>query len=429
MWSQVYSVLTATTAPFAAMMGLLTERGRVRCGERFGIWGDECVSEVATMWFHGASMGEVRGLLPLIKLFKERHPGLRILLTSISPTGIDVGKNDVDEVHILPFDAVSFHRRALAGRNIVGLVINETELWPSLLLVAREKNIPTFLVNGRISDMTIKRYQNLKFILKEALPQFTRVLVSTRESYDRFLELGCIESQLAVMGNSKYDGIRVVSEGEREEFRNRFGFGSLPIICLGSIRDGEDDLWLGAVKALRDRGLKFNTIVAPRHREKVEYFAKALRKYDLPFARYTAWEERNYVDYGECNNKVLLIDTYGKLLEAYAVSVMAFIGATLVDIGGHNPLEAAAQSVPVVVGPYIQNVKVEVADLAKVDGLMRVENQPDIINVVSDCLQNLKEYQKKGKRAYEQWQQHQGSAVRIINDIEKNMEMPHATAV
>jgi 3-deoxy-D-manno-octulosonic-acid transferase len=367
-------------------------------------------------------MGEVRGLLPVIKLFKERHPSIRTLLTSTSPTGLDAGKADVDEVHILPIDAVSFHNRALGDRKIIGLIINETEVWPSLLMVARARKIPTFLINARISDMTIKRYERLHFILKEAFPQFTRVLTSTKEAYDRYLSLGCTAAQLRVMGNSKYDGVRVVSEGERDEFRARFGFGNAPILCLGSIRDGEEAAWFGAVKALYEEGLKFHTIVAPRHREKFEYFASALTAHSLPFMRYTTWEERSPGSFE--GNKVLLLDTYGKLLEAYAISSIAFIGATLVNIGGHNPFEAAAQGVPVIVGPYVQNIKSEVADLEKAGALFPVTGREQIVEVLRRWFGAPREFAQRGRDGAAQWSQHQGSSLRIISEIESNMEIP-----
>lgn len=426
-WSQLYSATVTVISPLVGVGLLCKSRGRIRCGERFGLWECSGATDKPTIWFHGASMGEVRGLLPIIKLFKERHPGIRTLLTSTSPTGLDAGKADVDEVHILPIDAVSFHNRALGARNIIGLIINETEVWPSLLMVARSRHIPTFLVNARISDMTIKRYEKLHFILKEALPQFTRVLTSTKEAFDRYLSLGCTESQLRVMGNSKYDGVRVVSEGERDEFRTRFGFGTAPILCLGSIRDGEDVAWLGAVKALYEEGLKFHTIVAPRHREKFEYFASALSAHNLPFMRYTTWEARSS---GSCEgNKILLLDTYGKLLEAYSVSSIAFIGATLVNIGGHNPFEAAAQGVPVIVGPYVQNIKNEVTDLERAGALFTVRNRDEIADILRKCFAALKEFAQRGRDGATQWSQHQGSSLRIIAEIESNMEIPDVVPI
>ena len=426
-WSQLYSVTVTVISPLVGVGLLLKSRGRIRYGERFGLWNSPASFEKPTIWFHGASMGEVRGLLPIIKLFKERHPTVRTLLTSTSPTGLDAGKADVDEVHILPIDAAAFHNRAIGTRNIIGLIINETEVWPSLLMVARARKIPTFLVNARISDMAIGRYEKLRFILKEALPQFTRVLTSTKESFDRYLSLGCTESQLRVMGNSKYDGVRVVSEGERDEFRTRFGLSTGPILCLGSIRDGEDAAWLGAIKALHNEGIKFQTIIAPRHREKFEYFAAALTAQNLPFTRYTTWEERCSDSYQV--NKVLLLDTYGKLLEAYSVSSIAFIGATLVNIGGHNPFEAAAQGVPVIVGPYYQNIKNEIADLAKVGAVSTVRNQEEIVTVLRNCFSAPKEFTQRGRDGATQWLQHQGSSLRIIEEIESTLEIPDTVPV
>ena len=426
-WSQLYSCAVIVISPLVGVGLLCKSRGRVRCGERFGVWEKSNCSEGPTIWFHGASMGEVRGLVPVIKLFKERHPTIRTLLTSTSPTGLEVARTEVDEIHILPIDTVSFHIRAIGKRNILGLIINETEVWPSLLLVARTKKIPTFLVNARISDMTIKRYEKLRFLLRESLPQFTRVLTGTKESFDRYLSLGCTESQLRIIGNSKYDGVRVVSEGEREDFRNRFGFDSAPILCLGSIRDGEEAPWIAAIKALHNDGFKFHTIVAPRHREKFEYFATILTASNMPFTRYTTWEKRSIDSYE--GNKILLLDTYGKLLEAYSVSSIAFIGATLLNIGGHNPFEAAAQGVPVIVGPYVQNIKNEVADLARVGALTTVRDKGDIVEVLRNCFTHPKDFMQKGRQGAIQWSQHQGSALRIMEELESNIEIPDAAPI
>jgi 3-deoxy-D-manno-octulosonic-acid transferase len=427
-WTSLYNTTVAIFSPLIAVGLLSSKRGRIRWQERFGSWKIE--EKKPVVWFHGASLGEVRGLLPVLKLFRQRHPELSTLLTCTSPTGLDAAKGQADHCHLLPIDSSVFLSPALKNITIRALILSETELWPGLVAFAVKRRSLILLINGRISDSTLGRYKKLGFIMKEFLPSFARILASSNQTRDRFIAIGASPQNVLALGNSKYDGIYQVGEGEREEFRARFNLYSFPVICLGSIRDGEQNYWFPALRKLRQEGLQFHVIVAPRHREKFEYFARSLLEHDLPFMRYTHFEvgAAKYASSVHAaphphasGPQVLLLDTYGKLLEAYAVSDLAFIGATLVNIGGHNPFEAVAQNCAVIVGPYVQNIREEVKDLNAVTALTSVKNTAEIEAAILTLVTDLACTRRKRLSGAAAWNVHQGSALRIVEQIDQEL--------
>ena len=404
----LYDIATGFLSPLVGLGMLGSERGRIKIAERFGSWSLQESRPI--IWFHGASLGEVRGMLSVMERFRSEYTNHAILLTSTSATGLDVGKPCSDHQYLLPFDCSLWLGCALDGCCIDAFVLTETELWPSLLRYLKKRSIPSFLINARISDMTVDSYRRLRFLFGPLLEVFSLILAGTEESRSRFADIGVQSSRLKVMGNSKYDGVAVVSESEQHEFCERIDFDKESYtLCLGSIRDGEEEFWLDPIKQLLSDFENVQIIVAPRHKEKFSYFADWLSKHSIPFKRWT--------DESKSSEQVLLLDTYGKLLQAYAVSHRAFIGATMVDIGGHNPFEAVAQSCPIVVGPHIQNIKSEIADLRIVEGAPLVRNSAEIITVLERDIANRESASEEGKRSAEVWRTHQGSTVRILEEI------------
>ncbi len=412
MLSRLYRLGVTAAAPLVAAGLACSARGRRRYAERFGVWGEVPPS---AWWMHGASVGEVQGLLPLIGEVRSHHPEQSILLTSTSPTGLDRAGDSVATKRLLPIDVPWCVRRALSSVQTERFVLAETELWPIFLRELINRGIPCHIVNGRISDYTLRRYQMARGIFAPLLERISTVCVASQTQADRYRELGVRSEAIHVTGHTKYDSAPKVSDGtSRGQLRSEFFPGiddSIPIVTLGSVRPSEETVWLEALQALRSEGKRLKIVLAPRHMEKVGYFVDALQNTNLSWARWSERHERTEYD-------VLLLDVMGRLEEGYAIASLAFIGATLVDIGGHNPLEAAMYGVPVVVGPYTSVISDVLEDMRAVHALTELQVGESVRVLLGRVVNGDPALREAGERGRQIWSHHRGAAHRVVSVIE-----------
>jgi 3-deoxy-D-manno-octulosonic-acid transferase len=364
---------------------------------------------------HGASVGEVHGLLPLVAEVRRREPGADILLTSTSPTGLDRAGNAVSVKKLLPIDVPWCVRRALRSARIERFVLAETELWPVLLRELMVNGIPCHIVNGRISDYTLRRYQTLRGLFAPLLSRVSSVCVASQSQAERYVDLGVPRDAVHVTGHTKYDiAPKVTSDVEGTDLRRVF-FPSTSdetkIVVLGSLRPGEEGGWLEALQAIRSVGGDVKMILAPRHMEKVDYFVSKVRSTNLSWARWSDQVRGQSPD-------ILVLDVMGKLEEAYSIAHLAFVGGTLVDIGGHNPLEPAIYGVPVVVGPYTSVIQDVLSDMREPEGVIEVRVGQNILPLLERVVAGDVALQETGQRGRQAWLQHRGAAQRVVSVIE-----------
>jgi 3-deoxy-D-manno-octulosonic-acid transferase len=407
----LYSAATTAASPVIAAGMAFSARGRRRFGERLGSWK---TLPPLDWWLHGASVGEVQGLLPCVDEIRARAETEKILLTSTSPTGLDRGESRVDATRLLPLDAAWCVRRALRSVNAKRFVLSETELWPVFLREVVGRGIPCYVVNGRVSDYTIRWYQSLRSLFQPIMREFHSVCVPNNEQRERYQMLGVQPSRIHVTGHTKYDvEPKIVSAGDarvaRETLVPHWGADE-PIIVLGSIRPGEEDAWFGALASVWTMGKRARVIVAPRHMEKLDYFEDKLKKVG---ARYVRWSQVN----SRPDADVIILDVMGKLESAYSIASLAFVGATLVDIGGHNPLEPAMYGVPVVVGPYTSVIRDVVGEMREARGILEVAEGEDLSSLVERSISREGSLVDLGKKGQTVWLRHRGAAKRVVSII------------
>ncbi len=405
-------LLTSLALPFYLLYSLT--RPRLRCGlaERlgFGLWQSPEMQR-ADILIHAASVGEVNGIEPLLAELKSLHPEQKIVVSTTSVTGRDRARELVGETRaaLLPLDHPSLQRLMLARVRPKMVIITETELWPSFLLLLATNNIPTLLINARISDYSFPNYSKLRFLLQPLLKTFRAILTQSVLDAERFRALGADSARVEVVGSTKYDRqVQALSTEERQSFASELGI-SLEKLCFvaGSVRPGEDEVVVQAYCEALQEVPDLQLILTPRHPERFDACAELLQANGLEFHRRSAGNAAK-------ESAVVLLDTLGELQRVYSLASFSFVGATLVDIGGHNPLEPAAYGAPVLLGPYYSTVRDAVAALRQVDAVKIVENKAELRNAILHYAKNPDQRQAAGLRAEQAWRRNLGATKKVL---------------
>lgn len=361
--------------------------------------------------FHCVSVGETLATIPLIKKFIEGVSD-NVLLTVTTQTGYKVGKDKigtlVKEITFFPLDFPFSVLNFFRGYKPKALVISETEIWPNIIFFSKVFKIPIIFVNGRISDRSFNRYLKFRWFFKAFLSYPCFIMQS--EAYkNRIIEMGADEKKVFVSGNIKYD-IPYKDPYSREDF----GLNHKDIVIIaGSTHAGEEKIILDAFNKLKLDYKNLKLIVAPRHPERFKEVEDIVRGYGF---KPTKRSKKEYIE------DVFLLDVVGELFPIYSLCDIAFVGGSLVNIGGHNILEPAYFSKPVLFGKFMSNF-IDIRDkfLEKEAGLQVDEG-------------NLYEYMKRliedeelrlriGRRAKEVVEENRGSlekTLKLIEEIIKN---------
>lgn len=350
-------------APVVAIRAARDPRYRVGWGERFGAWGDVPSGGV---WVHGASVGEMRAVAPLLALLRDA--GEHLVLSTTSPSGRAAAASlagTEGAARLLPLDLAPLVRRALQACRPRALVVVETELWPALLIEGARAGVPLLLVNGRISDRALPRYRRVRRWVGPLLGQFAAIHAQSEEDAERFRELGAAADRVVVVGNLKYDlPAPDPSAVPTTALRRARADGWRPLVA-GSTHPGEERAVAEAAAILCDRGHRVGVVVAPRHLERVEDAARELDSGGCPSVRWSTLHDprEEGILAAFRAGRAILVDAYGVLGDLYGGADAAFVGGTLVPVGGHNLLEPLNWGVATLFGPHTENAR-EVRDAA-----------------------------------------------------------------
>ncbi len=399
-WGVICVVGVIATVPFKSKL-------RTGITERLGGGGWKNISlDKSYLWIHAASVGEVTGIESLLKQIKSQY---KILITTTSLTGRAKAKElgVAEYVCLSPLDNRWCLKRALEKINLESLIIVETELWPNLIFYAKRRGVDVSLINARISDYSFPRYKRFSWLLRPILLEIKTILTQTKTDYDRFIALRGLKKGIEVAGSTKYDrNIITPSEEDRKKLAESFGLSlTSPCLVAGSVREGEDEQIINAYKQLREQFTTLQLIIAPRHPERFATVKDLLKRQDVEFCSFSDKEKAA---------SVIVLDTIGDLANAYALATVAFIGGTLVDIGGHNPLEPAAFGVPIVVGPYTSNVRDIVSSLKEHEGIVQVANAEEIVPALSYLFSSRLRLAEVGAGAKAAWQANLGATKKVV---------------
>src|SRR5690554_998231 len=299
------------------------------------------------LWLHAASVGEVNAVSALIKALLERYPDHRLAVSTITLTGrAELLRRFGDSVSCVfaPLDTPFAVRRWLDRLQPRLAMVAETEIWPELYHGCHKRSIPIVLVNARLTPKAMRRYQRFRSLFRDALTAVRLAICQSQADAGRFGQLGLEPERIAVSGNLKFDLAVPGNLGESVRAL-RTQWGNRPAWVAGSTRPGEEEIVLAAHRRLLEQRTEALLVLAPRHPERSAAVARLITRAGL------GWQA-----IGEpvtTASSVVLVDRIGVLNACYAAASTAFVGGSLVDIGGHNLLEPAALGKAVIAGPEL----------------------------------------------------------------------------
>lgn len=357
--------------------------------------------------FYGVSVGEVLAMENLIKKTRETFPQTPIILMTGTKTGQEIAHKKLGEIcdfiTYFPFDFPFCIENMLKEFKPNAVFVMETELWPNFAHIMNKKNIPLFIINGRISDRTYKSYKKLSFIFGPILKKYTNIFPQSKQDMEKLVSIGANPETTKIMGNLKFD--------IKKPDTSTLNFTKNPehkVIIAGSTHAGEDEIVLDTFVELKKEIPNLKLLMAPRHPERNKSVFELMEKTNLPCSKRSeggSFEEK----------EIILLDTMGELGRFYSICDVAFIGGSFNKTGGHNPLEATIFNKPVVSGPSIHNFKDIYALLTNTDAGKVVKTKEEFKNILKKLLTDEKYYQKASQDCETIFEQNRGALDFVIN--------------
>ncbi len=382
-------------------------RGRVH--ER---WGYGAVVRSPCLWVHAVSVGEVQAAVPLVRALLQDWPTWQVLVTTTTSTGaarVNELFGAAVEHRYLPLDLPGAARRFLKRAQPRLCVVMETELWPNLLSGCAARSIPVLIASARLSVRSMRAYRRLRGVFREVLGGgAVRVLAQTTADAARYLELGVPASQVSLMGNLKFDlAVPADVRAGGRACRDLWGH-SRPVWVAGSTHEGEEQVLLAAHQRLLRHQPEALLVLVPRHPARFAAAAAHVERSGLSSVR------RSRGGTVLPTTAVLLADTLGELLTLYAAADVAFVGGSLVPVGGHNLLEPAALGLPVLSGRAVFNAPEIAAALAAAGALTLVDTADELAGALAGLFTQTERRVAQGVQAAAVVAANRGALTRLL---------------
>lgn len=362
------------------------------------------------IWVHCSSVGEINLSETLIKKLLDNRKE-RILLTMFTDTGIGVArdkfvKNERVDIFYFPLDDRKNILDILKRIKLNLLILVETEIWPNLVTEIGKKS-KVIIVNGRISDRSFKRYQKLSSYLKKIFLYVDRFYMQSDEDSRRIIEIGAEKSRVETLGNLKFDiSFQKYSDEERKELQSLFNVDSRKVFTAGSSRSGEYEILLDTFKNLKNTLL----VLVPRHIERTPKIEEIIKEYGFSYKKYSELESKKE------KTDIIIVDKIGILRKIYSITDIAFVGGTLVNIGGHSLLEPLFYGKTPIFGPYLQNVKEISREILELGLGYKVTNVNEFLEAIKEI--GIKQ-ESSSEKIRELFEKNNRTADKIVERIKK----------
>jgi len=409
----VYTLISYLLLPFFIIGILLKSRKaplfRKRIYERLGIVDQQ---PEHTIWIHCVSVGEFRSSITLIDALIEKYSQYRVLVTCTTPTGSEsIKKHYGDRVlHLyFPFDLAFIVRRYIKKVNPKLCILMETEIWPNLIQTLKLNHIPSILINARMSERSMNRYHKIApKLVKDTLNNLTLIASQNENSSRRFIQLGAEQQKVVNAGNMKFDFSYSPGNTRSDDLMGIIA--GRRVVTFASTHDGEEDQIINSFLNL-GRDLDILLVIIPRHQERFSEVEDLILEANLSLAlRSTATKETKA--------QVMLGDSMGEMMSYFTISDIVFMGGSLNNTGGHNMLEPASLSKPIIFGPNVFNFTEISSELLRANAAIQVQNSDELFSEIGKLLENRDVSLDLGKRAFGYFKSKQGAVKNIIHHID-----------
>ena len=372
----IYNFILIILTPVLSIAGYFILRRKNKhqyYWERFGFIKVDDFKPVKSVWFHCASVGEVRSIKKIADILRQNNPEISIVVSTMTSTGRQTAIDYIkaDKAFLLPVENSRAVSIIISYMNVSVLVIVDTELWPNLIFTASNQ-VPVFLINGRISDKTYKTYKRFKFIFKSVLKRFSAIMTKSELDEERFVTILGKSSKIITAGNIKFqerktkDSVKTIKELDNVKF-----------FLAASTHKGEEEIIISWFDSKMEGFDKL--IFVPRHIERSAEVKEIIEKQGYTVSLYSE---------NDFSKQVIIIDAFGLLEGLYVTADKIFIGGSLKEIGGHNIYEALQFEKTVAVGKYMFSFK-EIFDEAKKFGLVTaINNKEEALHFLLTLEQN-----------------------------------------
>jgi 3-deoxy-D-manno-octulosonic-acid transferase len=423
---RLYTLLWYVLLPFVAFAGFKRARHEQAAGIAGGalrpgrFWRERLARDARlpgpsasdTLWVHAASVGEVQLAAVLIGAVLAQSPQRPVALSCQTATGRARARELLPDVPLryAPYDLPAAVRRCFAQLRPSALVLLETELWPNLLAEAARRQVPVLVASARLSARSLRGYRALRGLLRPAIERTVWVAAQSAADAERFAELGVPAGRLSVAGNLKFDRPAPLDARTRGTAL-RAQLGSRPVWVAGSTHPAEQPIVLEAHRRLCVQYPDALLVLAPRHPPRFEETARQLQAAAWRYCRRSRERTEAPVP-ADC--QVLLLDTLGELIAFYAAADVAFVGGSLVPIGGHNLLEPAELALPLLGGPHQGNSPQVARVLGDVGTLSIVADAEQLTARLQALFANPTLRREQGERGRAALEQHRGALQRLL---------------
>jgi len=402
------------------VLGRLWWRGRrepgyrTHLGERLGFHGHKLERRL-TIMVHAVSVGETRAAEPLVEALLAARPDCRILLTHMTPTGRATGRSLFGKhgervlQSFLPYDTGFMVGRFLRHFEPAICILMETEVWPNLIHGCAAHGVPVALVNARLSERSLRRGRKIGRLMTDAARAISLVAAQTEADAARIASLGA--PNVAVTGSIKFDVVPPQAALDTGAML-RARFAHRPVFLCASTREGEEALILDAFKAMDARPAGMLLVLVPRHPQRFDEVARMVVERGLSLARRSALPDRVDAD-------VMLGDSMGEMFAYYAACDCAFIGGSLLPLGGQNLIEACALGRPVLVGEHTFNFLQATEEAVAAGGALRVPDAAALLRAAAGLLDDADRRAAIGAQALAFAARHRGATLRTVELLQQ----------
>ncbi len=403
--------------PFYGLQMIWKKKYRYGVRQRLTLYTKEEIQRFIAgkhIWIHAVSVGELQAARPLLKRLKLDYPDHELLVTTVTYTGQGLANSmaEIDHALYFPLDVYPLCRRFLTMVQPVFVVIMETELWPNMIWAVTDRSIPVVLVNARLSDRSFNRYLKVRWFFYPILQRLSAILTQSETDTQRFVQFGADPGRVQWAGNLKFEAAPSIDESMRAIWRDRFQITDDELLIVaGSTFPQEEEALARVCSRVKNVDPSVRLLIAPRHIDRSSMIVQTLSSMGFQVCQRSKMEAVALYKLKEC---IILLDTIGELMNVYAAADIVFIGKSLYDRGGQNPIEPGAWGKPIVFGEHMENFKAIAELFLKSGAAVKIADEDELYITFIDLVQSESTRNEMGEQAKSIIAANQGTLDRIM---------------